>query len=258
MNEQLPAIVEHTSPTGQPIDDADLAEIEKELGDDITALGDVEGHPFHGNQWSEGSGGRTHDEEDSRYFLESPKDALHSLLNGDTVNIDRSDVHEFLKRAAKQKEDPDLTDVHVDGTLMFGGNGLGIKREDMPQIPKENREEYVNTLRQQGFEVKREDVDPLSLAPSQKEISARLAGEKLHKYEKDPERKFPPILISKDNRVLDGHHHWGMMAAVALDHPSARIPVYRIMQNARPALAQMKVYAKAHGYTSKGTGSTGD
>ena len=188
----------------------------------VRMAGNLPGHEFHGNQWTQ-----------------TPGDALHSLLNGEKVNIDPADVHAFVKKAGKQYEDPDLTDVHVNGHLIFGGNGLGIARADMPQVPKEMREKFLDGVRKSGIKVRLESVSPLTLAPTQKEISARLVAEKLKKYEKDPTRAFPPILVSQDNHILDGHHHWGMMATVAVDSPKVRMPIYRLMTDTQSALKIM-------------------
>ena len=167
-------------------------------------------------------------------------------------------MRKFLEKAGKQLEDPDLTDLHVDGMQIFGGNGLGIARKDMPQIPKEMREDFLRDVKTAGIDVKLEKVSPLSLAPTQKEISARLAAEKLDKYERDPKRAFPPILVDKSNHVLDGHHHWGMAAAVSIDHPDLKIPVYRIMTDNVKARGLMTAFDRKHGITGKDTGLSWD
>ena len=62
------------------------------------ALGDVEGHPFHGNQWTSGAAQLARDKaaNDPRHFLDTPKGALSGLLHHETVNIDRHDVRDLL------------------------------------------------------------------------------------------------------------------------------------------------------------------
>lgn len=188
-------------------------------------------------------GGSGHGAEEHLY---SPKDAVQSLLNGEKVNIAREDILSFLKEAGKQQEDPDLTDVHVDGMLIFGGNGLGVKRDDMPQVPKANREDFLHELAKQGVKTTREEISPLRLAPTQKEISARDVQEKLDKFKKDKHHDFPPLLVAKDNHVLDGHHHWGLMAALAAGDPSVKVPIIRIDQTPQEALDFMTSYDELH------------
>ena len=188
--------------------------------------------------------------------LSSAGDALHSLLNGEKVNIVKEEVRDFVEKARDQNEDPDLTDVHVEGMLIFGGNGLGIARADMPQIPTEHRERFLEEAEAQGIKVKTEHVSPLALAPTQKEISARLVGEKLDKYENDPDREFPPLLVAQDKHVLDGHHHWGAMATVAIDNPDVKVPIHRLMTTTKKALELMHAYDKKHGIVRKTLSNT--
>lgn len=187
--------------------------------------------------------------------LLSPKDAVESLLNGEQVNIAKEDVRDFIKKARKMGGDPDLTDVHVEGHQIFGGNGLGIKRADMPQIPKELREDFLKDVRAAGVTIKDEMVSPLKLSPTQREISATNVGDKLKKYENDPKRSFPPLLVAQDSHVLDGHHHWGMMATVAVDHPEIKVPVHRLMTTPQKALALMHAFDKKHGIARKAIGA---
>lgn len=191
-----------------------------------------------------GTGG-SHAEADV-HTLHGAGDALDSLLNGEQANIAPEDVRAFLKKASEQFEDPDLTNLHVEGHLIFGGNGLGITRDKMPQIPREHRDPLISELRAQGVTTKHQSVSPFDLAPTQSEISARRVGDKLKKYEERPDKKFPPLLVSKDGHVLDGHHHWGMMAAFALEHPDVKIPVVRLMVPTKRALEMLHAYADKH------------
>jgi len=178
--------------------------------------------------------------------LHGPRDALDSLLNKEkNVSIDRNDVRRFLELAGEQLEDPDLTDLQVEGMEIFGGNGLGIKRDQMPQIPREHRQRFLRELVAAGVKITEESVDPLTLKPTQKEISARRVMEKITKYE-TKNKAFPPLLVSLDDRVLDGHHHWGMMAAFALDVPEAKVPIFRLHIKTKAALSMMHAYMRKH------------
>lgn len=215
----------------------------------------LKGNPYHDRTGAftskdkdqEGSGSDSSSGEEELF---RPKDALETLLAGGRVNIAKEDVLKFLKKAAKQDEDPDLTDVHVEGMLIFGGNGLGIARKDMPQIPKDQRDQFIEETKEQGIEIRLEEVSPLSLFPTQREISARNVGEKIKKYQKDPSREFPSLLVSEDNYVLDGHHHWAMMAAYAIDAPKIKVKVQRLMLSHAKALKVLRAYAKRHGIKS--------
>lgn len=186
--------------------------------------------------------------------LHGPKDALESLLAGEKdVSIDRDDLRRFLELAGEQFEDPDLTDLQVEGMEIFGGNGLGIKREEMPQIPRAHREQFLRELEQAGVKIVMETVDPLTLKPTQTQVSARDVALKMAEYEKG-KKKFPPLLISQENRILDGHHHWGMMATLAVDVPTIKVPIYRLLITTDEALALMHAYDKKHGIQRKKLG----
>lgn len=183
--------------------------------------------------------------------LHGAKDALDSLLNEDRdVSIDRNDVRAFLELAGEQHEDPDMTKLQVEGMEIFGGNGLGIDRADMPQIPPEHRQKFLQFMESQGVTFTEESVDPLTLKPTQNKISARRVALKLAKYEKG-KKKFPPVLTSEESRILDGHHHWGMMAAFALEFPDAKMSIFRFKASTKQALGLMHAYMKIHGLKRK-------
>lgn len=227
-------------------DDHDEGEYRHVLGSRDLKDWDESEHPrADDGKFTDDGGGEARPRE-RETFLHSPKDAVNSLLNGEKVNIDRGDILAFLQEAGKTHEDPDLTDVHVDGMLIFGGNGLGVSRADMPQIPKALRSDYLRELKKQGVKVTEESVSPLSLAPTQKEVSARDVWEKLEQYRKDPHRKFPPLLVSNDGHVLDGHHHWGMMAALAAHNRTIKVPILRVHQPPAAALDFMQAFDELH------------
>lgn len=228
------------------------------------ASGVMETIPFgmaQKRQWDERKHPRLHSGAHGGEFTETlhgAKDALDSLLAGEhDVSIDRNDVRRFLELAAEQPEDPDLTDLQVEGMMIFGGNGLGIPREEMPQIPREHREQFLKEVEDAGFQIVEEEVDPLTLKPTQRDVSARDVALKLEKYEKGG-KAFPPLLVAKNGRILDGHHHWGMMAAVAIDVPEIKVPVFRIKAPTMKLLAMMHDYDRRHHIERKKLGQKWD
>jgi len=179
-------------------------------------------------------------------ILHSPKDAMHSLLNGEAVNMAAEDVHDFLMEAANQHEDPDLTDVYVEGHLTFGGDGLGITRDKMPQVPRELRDTMLKEAKEAGISITFKQQSPLDLKPSQSEISARRVGDKLKKYESGKKTDFPSLLVSEDGYILDGHHHWGLGAALALDHKGVKVPTTQLNAPVKKALAFLNAFVDKH------------
>ena len=84
----------------------------------------------------------------------------------------------------------------------YGFEPFDVDREDMPQIPKDQEDAFLDYLDQEGIAFDNESVDPRSLKPTQTEFNT----DKLKKPKKDKTPR--PIIISQDNYVLDGHHRW--------------------------------------------------
>jgi len=154
---------------------------------------------------------------------------------------------------AKLTSHPDITELKVKGTLLFGDEGMGIARSDMPQIPTSDREKFLKDIeKDSGITYEKEKVDPTTLKPIQKEVSGSRAGAIYEKFaEKGKIPKDERILISKDGFVVDGHHTWAASVAFSFDNPGTELPVYRLSVNADEALKVSRDYAKAHGYESK-------
>ena len=91
------------------------------------------------------------------------------------------------------------------------------RREDMPQI--DDVQMFQDHLRKHFASFRREDISPAHLHATQNEINLGLvfriisSGINTHAH---------PIIVSKDNHILDGHNRW--YAALIL-----RIPVHCIV-----------------------------
>jgi hypothetical protein len=108
---------------------------------------------------------------------------------------------------------------------------LGIPREEMPQIKAEARGALVNFLNAREIaSSKDESVDPRTLLPTQAQFSEAKVAKAMDF--KGGERS---ILVSADNRVLDGHHQW--MAALRNGQPVKVIrldaPIDRLLQEVK-------------------------
>ncbi len=124
-------------------------------------------------------------------------------------------------------------------TVRNFSKSLGIERINMPQIARADHKEFFQVLKDKGISIKAENVSVTSLRPTQKEFDQarvdRLTGAVWeHKATK-------PVLISKDNYVLDGTHHF--MKHLSLD-PDGRMPVIRIGLKAEKALKVMNSFPK--------------
>jgi len=173
-----------------------------------------------------------------------------AILAGGHPTVEKENVSAFLMSAAKRDDHPDLTELSVEGTLLYGDEGMGIARKDMPQIPGKERGRFLAEIeKSEGITSTAEEVDPTTLKPVQKEISASRSGAIYNKFREEggiPEKE--RILVSSDGFVIDGHHTWGASVAFAFDNPGTKIPVYRLSVTAQEALDISLEWSTANGF----------
>jgi hypothetical protein len=172
------------------------------------------------------------------------------ILAGGHPEVEPENLSAFLMKASKRTDHPDLTELSIKGTLLYGDEGLGIARKDMPQIPGKERARFLSEIeKDQGITAEKEKIDPTTLKPIQKEISASRSGAIYEKFREDGKiPKDERILISSDGYVVDGHHTWGAAVAFAFDNPGTELPVYRLSVTAKEAMAVSLEWSKANGF----------
>ena len=177
-------------------------------------------------------------------------DIADAIFAGKHPTVEKENVSAFLMSAAKRTDHPDLTELSIEGTLLYGDEGMGIARKDMPQIPGKERARFLEEIeKSDGITAEKEKVDPTTLKPIQKEISAARSGAIFNKFREDGEiPKNERILISKDGFVVDGHHTWGAAVAFAFDNPGTELPVYRLSVTAKEALDISLKWAADNGF----------
>lgn len=174
-----------------------------------------------------------------------------ALIAGKEIGINASGVGKFLHAMAERGDNPDITNLQVNGHTLFGGDGLGILRKDMPQIPGERRQQFLSDMADKGIETTQEKVNAMDLKPSQSEISATKTARLYEHFKSDGIPKNKAILISKDGFVVDGHHHWAAASAMGLMGKESKIPVIRMSVNIQEALAVAKQWTKDNGIASQ-------
>jgi hypothetical protein len=180
-------------------------------------------------------------------------DIADAIKRGEHPIVEKENVSAFLMKAATRTDHPDLTELSVEGTMLFGDDGMGIARKDMPQIPGKERDRFLEDIeKSDGITSEKEKVDPTTLKPIQKEISASRSGAIFNKFREDGEiPKKDRILISKDGFVVDGHHTWGAAVALAFDNPGSELPVFRLSVNAEEALSVSREWSTANGFEAQ-------
>lgn len=187
------------------------------------------------------------------------KEVIRDLGAGKKPYVNSREVGRLFKQIMKSSSlqkaasTADITELRVNGTRLMGQDGLGYPRSEMPQIPSNMRSEFFNDLRSQGITVTPGTADPLSLQPSQSEIGATRAAEV---YMQNGGRiSGKQILISQDNYVIDGHHHWAAAVASALRSPGDdEMPVIRLGANGEELVGIAKQWATEHNIPTRALG----
>src|SRR6266576_366912 len=167
---------------------------------------------------------------------ENVDDAARALTEGRKVELNQprqvstllDKIGEIAKAAlAKGEKAPNfnLCDVSVKGTNLFCAETKGFTRIEMPQL--EDTKGFLDYLKARGHTVKDGEEYAAHLRATQNELKgaqvAALANfmetgiGKDGKVDKEAAAKLQdrPIVISKDDYILDGHHSWA--AKIGMD-----------------------------------------
>lgn len=197
-----------------------------------------EGHMWvtvHGKHYDPESPEGVSDPKDLKWFERHPGFSIHGRATPLTTNY-----HEHQLR---------------DSSGVFGpGVGLGLDRDDMSQV--KDLEGFLRWAKMQGVSSYVDEIEARNLQPVQTEF-------RQDRVDAIPDEKLEdPILISKDNRVLDGTHRW---VKHWQGHPAAEVPCVILDLDAEKALALIREWpgasyvqnANPH-HDEKGKFSSGD
>lgn len=97
-----------------------------------------------------------------------------------------------------------INNLLLESVFVPKGN-LGIPRRNMPQIEDSDQKEFFSFMQKNGGKVSKEKLKASIIKPIQKEIRADVVK---GFAKKSPEKLKKPLIVSKDNYLLDGHHRW--------------------------------------------------
>lgn len=107
---------------------------------------------------------------------------------------------------------------------------LGVPRDKMPQIKQEHYDELIDYLDDHGGKHVNRTIHARELKPVQKEFSKKGVKKMIKRKKNDTEEK--PLIVSRDNYIVDGHHRW--LAAYNLNETlpimQFNIPIKRLMK----------------------------
>ena len=202
------------------------------------------------------------------------------MVGGDRILVDAADgTHRVIPAEELTSDDPAARGFHamhspvgtgdlpwkVSGETAHFHNNLGIDRGDMPQLSGTVHGKYVpsselvpkfmDQMRAQGVSVSHERVPASSLKPTQttgdtetiRGIADSIKGGKVTK----------PIIVSADNRVLDGHHTWAGQMLAGKEDPdkaAAGMDVIRVGLPIRHLIGKVNDFDDAEGITKRKPG----
>jgi len=175
------------------------------------------------------------------------QDAIDKVIKGEVGKVVPADAEFLLDKMADREDNPDLTNLEIVGTKLFTRDNLGIKRDQMPQVPSGAKDEFLDEMTKRGIGVKREKVSPQDLHPIQAEISASKTGKILRDLNQNGHKKGDGarIVVSSDNFVIDGHHRWAASAFMSLNDGDEKIPVLRVDMTHMELIDVVRAWNKA-------------
>ena len=111
---------------------------------------------------------------------------------------------------------------------------MGIKRNQMPQVATKDYPEFMDYLKDNGAEFKKETVPAKSLKAVQGEFSDQGVEKALRKS-----KLKKASIVSSDNYIIDGHHRW-----VAALNTRQDVDIIRVNMPAKELLELVKNFNK--------------
>jgi hypothetical protein len=97
---------------------------------------------------------------------------------------------------------------------------LGVPRSEMPQIKRNDRDDFIRFLASKGIDGESTELPARSLKPTQAEFSPEMVERFAKSGPMDGSRD---VLVSSDGYILDGHHQWVAHRETGTDVPVIRL-----------------------------------
>lgn len=225
---------------------------------------------------------------DGKYHVKGDVDAAARLISQDkdVVLEQPREVSALLDKLAAigkdaasngEKKVYDLCRVSVPGTNLFCSESKGYARVTMPQLagkptpgsiadkmPRDAfggvdvTNNFISDLESRGYSVDRTTEDAGYLRASQRELDGvKVAGIMNAMQSGNFPTTAAPMVVSKDNYIIDGHHRWA--AQVALSYASQTkitMPVQRVGIDVVTLLDEARSYAAKVGIPQVAVGKS--
>ena len=186
------------------------------------------------------------------------EDAARALGENKKVELDQPrKVSVLLKKLgevskemiAKGQKAPtyNLCNVSVSGTNLFCVGNKGIPRVQMPQMDDDQTKAFRKHLKEKGYSVDKEDTPASHLRATQNELNGAKVSGIAADLRNKPDHYAKRIIVSKDDYILDGHHHWA--AKVGLDAEDGSLTNDTPVKIARVDISITKLLEEAEKFT---------
>lgn len=101
-----------------------------------------------------------------------------------------------------------LCEVSVKGANLFCADTKGIPRIKMPQLDEDQTKAFRKYLKSKGYTVEKTEEKASFLRATQNELLGWKVAKQAAKIEAKGGVMDKRIVVSRDNYILDGHHHW--------------------------------------------------
>lgn len=155
--------------------------------------------------------------------------------------------------AAQERDDHGRFTSEGPSIKSLFSDSLGMKRADMPQIPDGKlKDEFMKQLKDSGVKIKEETVKARSLKPTQKEFNENNIEKLRALYDEGKYHTTNRLVVSQDNRVLDGHHRWAMLAQKNVNAEVIRVdlPMKKLLPIAKEFDSEHRIKDKTKDQTS--------
>jgi uncharacterized protein len=186
---------------------------------------------------------------------------LHQISEVSTLLDHLGAVAARMEKAGNKAPNFDLCNVSVSNTNLFCAESHGIPRAKMPQLSSQQTADFVPYLEKQGFKIKDGQEYAANLKATQTELKgAQVAG--MMKFlrtgigkdgKKDEAGRQAledrPLIISRDNYIMDGHHSWA--ARIGIDAADGKLRDDKQMNVRRVDIGIIHLLHMANKFTGK-------
>jgi hypothetical protein len=123
-------------------------------------------------------------------------------------------VSKHMIAMGKDAPNFNLCNVSVGHTNLFCADTKGVPRVQMPQLDHEQTKAFEERLGEKGYTTEKTEERTDHLRPTQNELDGKKVAAIAHHLRDHPDDT-KRIIVSQDNYILDGHHHWA--AQIGLD-----------------------------------------